>query len=351
MAVVSNDIKTKNFKRVYLLYGEQDYLRLHYKNALKNAIVREGDTFNYSYFEGKGIDADTVFDTVLTVPFMAEKRLVIVENSGWFGAKRSKSDKDEEGTDTEDAENDSKDNGDIVLKIINSVPEETVLVFVETAVDKRKKSFQAVTKAGVTEEYSHRTDEQLMSWLAGMAKASGKNITASTATYILDECGRDMLTLKNEMDKLTAYTYDRDVITVKDVDAVCAREVNEKIFDMIDAMAANNQKAALKVYFDLLILRESPFFILSLLSKQFRQMLAIKDGLDRNESLNDIKYRLSLKDYPANKMSGQVRRMTYAGIKANVEACAKTETDIKSGNIIDRIGVELLIIECSKRTA
>ncbi len=351
MAVVSNDIKTKNFKRVYLLYGEQDYLRLHYKNALKNAIVREGDTFNYSYFEGKGIDADTVFDTVLTVPFLAEKRLVIVENSGWFGVKRSKSDKDEETADAENAESDSKDNGDIVLKIINSVPEETVLVFVETAVDKRKKSFQAVTKVGVSEEYSHRTDEQLMSWLAGMAKACGKNITASTANYILDECGRDMLTLKNEMDKLTAYTYDRDVITAKDVDAVCAREVNEKIFDMIDAMASNNQRAALKVYFDLLILRESPFFILSLLSKQFRQMLAIKDGLDRNESLNDIKYRLSLKDYPANKMAGQVRRMTYSGIKANVEACAKTETDIKSGNIIDRIGVELLIIECSKRTA
>ncbi len=346
MAIVSNDIKTKNFKRVYLLYGEQDYLRLHYKNALKSAIVREGDNFNYSYFEGKGIDANAVFDTILTVPFMAEKRLVIVENSGWFGGRQSKSGKDEEAAGSED---DSKDNGDIVLKIINSVPEETVLVFVESAVDKRKKSFQAVTKAGVSEEYSHRTDEQLMGWLAGIAKASGKNITASTANYILDECGRDMITLKNEMDKLTAYTYDRDVITVKDVDAVCSREVNEKIFDMIDAMAANNQKAALKVYFDLLILRESPFFILSLLSKQFRQMLAIKDGLNRNESLNDIKYRLSLKDYPANKMSGQVRRMTYSGIKARVEACAKTETDIKSGNIIDRIGVELLIIECSQK--
>ncbi len=346
MAIVSNDIKTKNFKRVYLLYGEQDYLRLHYKNALKSAIVREGDNFNYSYFEGKGIDANAVFDTILTVPFMAEKRLVIVENSGWFGGRQSKSGKDEEAAGSED---DSKDNGDIVLKIINSVPEETVLVFVEPAVDKRKKSFQAVTKAGVSEEYSHRTDEQLMGWLAGIAKASGKNITASTANYILDECGRDMITLKNEMDKLTAYTYDRDVITVKDVDAVCSREVNEKIFDMIDAMAANNQKAALKVYFDLLILRESPFFILSLLSRQFRQMLAIKDGLNRNESLNDIKYRLSLKDYPANKMSGQVRRMTYSGIKARVEACAKTETDIKSGNIIDRIGVELLIIECSQK--
>ncbi len=346
MAIVSNDIKTKNFKRVYLLYGEQDYLRLHYKNALKSAIVREGDNFNYSYFEGKGIDANAVFDTILTVPFMAEKRLVIVENSGWFGGRQSKSGKDEEAAGSED---DSKDNGDIVLKIINSVPEETVLVFVESAVDKRKKSFQAVTKAGVSEEYSHRTDEQLMGWLAGIAKASGKNITASTANYILDECGRDMITLKNEMDKLTAYTYDRDVITIKDVDAVCSREVNEKIFDMIDAMAANNQKAALKVYFDLLILRESPFFILSLLSRQFRQMLAIKDGLNRNESLNDIKYRLSLKDYPANKMSGQVRRMTYSGIKARVEACAKTETDIKSGNIIDRIGVELLIIECSQK--
>lgn len=55
MKSLNEDLKTGEFKRIYLLYGEEVYLKKQYKDRLSKAIVNEGDTMNYSYYEGKGI--------------------------------------------------------------------------------------------------------------------------------------------------------------------------------------------------------------------------------------------------------------------------------------------------------
>ena len=97
MGVVSNDIDGRDFKSAYLLYGEEAYLRGFYKNALKNALVNENDTLNYSYYEGAGTNVDEVSQLLQTLPFMADYRVVIVENSGWLSKASSDSDGEEKG--------------------------------------------------------------------------------------------------------------------------------------------------------------------------------------------------------------------------------------------------------------
>ena len=83
MKTINQDIKEENFRPVYLLYGEEDFLRRAYKNRLKEAIVGD-DTMNYSYYEGKEIDVNAVISTAETMPFFAPRRLIILENSGLF---------------------------------------------------------------------------------------------------------------------------------------------------------------------------------------------------------------------------------------------------------------------------
>ena len=77
------DIKTGNFNQIYLLYGEEAYLRRQYRDRLKEAIIGD-DTMNYHYYEGKNIAVGEVIDQAQTLPFFAEKRLILVENSGLF---------------------------------------------------------------------------------------------------------------------------------------------------------------------------------------------------------------------------------------------------------------------------
>ena len=73
------DIKNGSFARVYLLYGEETYLRLQYRDKLKKALIPDGDTMNYHYFEGKGVETAQLIDLAETLPFFAERRVIVVE--------------------------------------------------------------------------------------------------------------------------------------------------------------------------------------------------------------------------------------------------------------------------------
>ena len=80
MKTLNEHLKTKTFKNVYLLYGDEAYLRNQYRDKLKEAMINEGDTMNFSCFEGKGIDEKELTAMADTVPFFSDYRLIIVEN-------------------------------------------------------------------------------------------------------------------------------------------------------------------------------------------------------------------------------------------------------------------------------
>lgn len=340
MGVVSNDLQSKEFKNAYLLYGSEAYLRVYYKNALKAALTSPDDNLNYSYFEGNNANVNEVVDLLQTMPFLAEHRVIIVENSGWL----SKAGGDSEGDD--DAKASSGKFGSLVDAIKN-IPEEIIIIFSEEKIDKRSKLYKAITSKGVAEEYAEQTEDMLARWVANLAKTAGKAMDAKTAYYLVSECGKDMSLLQNEMDKLIAWCLERDKITEADVDTVCTHQVNNKIFDMVAAIAMHRKEEALRLYYDLLTLRESPFHILTLLVRQYTQMLTVKDGMNRNESASQIASKMGIQDWLVKKIVDQCRRMNINEIKKNLEACAKADEDIKSGNITDMLSVELLIISCA----
>jgi DNA polymerase III delta subunit len=81
MKTLQEDLKTGNFKHCYLLYGEEPYLVQQYKTRLKNALSVEGDTMNTSVFSGKDIRPEALIDLAETLPFFAERRVILVDTS------------------------------------------------------------------------------------------------------------------------------------------------------------------------------------------------------------------------------------------------------------------------------
>ncbi len=340
MGIVANNISEHNFRPAYLLYGVEGYLRNYYKCALKNAMVNPGDNLNYSYFEGTGTNPVEVAQLLDTMPFLSDYRVIVVENSGWM-AKVG-------GSDSESESSSSSGKLSAVIEAIKNAPDNIVIIFSEEKADKRSKLFKAIAQRGVTEEYPEQTDDMLAKWLSNQAKAEGKRMDPNTAYYLVSECGKDMFLLENEMKKLLAWCLDKDAISVSDVDTVCTHQINGKIFDMITAIAMHRQKEALALYYDLLTLRESPFHILTLLVRQYTQMLAVKDGAMKNEPASVISSKIGSQDWLVKKMIDQTRRMNIEDIKKNLAACAKADEDIKNGNLNDNMSVELLIIGCSE---
>ena len=129
------DIKNGSFARVYLLYGEETYLRLQYRDKLKKALIPDGDTMNYHYFEGKGIETAQLIDLAETLPFFAERRVIVVENSGLF--KKA----------TED-----------LAEYFKAPAPSVCFVFVETEVDKRGRLYKAVRDTGRVVEFARQNE-------------------------------------------------------------------------------------------------------------------------------------------------------------------------------------------------
>ena len=84
MKSLNEDLKTGNFKQIYLLCGEEAYLKKQYKERFIRAMLPEGDTMNYAYYEGKNTDVKEVIDLAETLPFFSERRLIVFENTGFF---------------------------------------------------------------------------------------------------------------------------------------------------------------------------------------------------------------------------------------------------------------------------
>ena len=84
MKRIAQDIKDNKFSHLYLLGGDEAYLRKQYRDKLKNALVPDGDTMNCTVYSGKDINVNEVADMAGTMPFFAERRVIIIENSGWM---------------------------------------------------------------------------------------------------------------------------------------------------------------------------------------------------------------------------------------------------------------------------
>ena len=133
MQTLNKDLKEGTFKKAYLLFGEEDFLKKSYKNRLKDAIAGE-DEMNYNYFEGKGIDIKEIISLADTMPFFAEHRLILLEDTGLFKSS----------------------GGEELVEYLPQMPEMTCMVFVESEVDKRNRLYKKVKEVGYAAEFSRQ---------------------------------------------------------------------------------------------------------------------------------------------------------------------------------------------------
>lgn len=324
MKTIDNDIKAGQLKQIYLLYGEEQYLIRQYRDKLKKAMVTEGDTMNFSAFEGEDINQNEIIDLAETLPFFADRRLILIEGSGLF-----------------------KKSAEELADYMSSVPETTYFIFVEKEVDKKTKMYKSVSKLGSAVEFKRQTDETLARWVNGRIRKNGKNITGDAYGLFIRKTGSDMENIDRELEKLLCYTLDKEYIDVSDVEVITTEQTENKIFDMIDAVAAHQQKRALDLYYDLLALKEAPMRILYLISTQFQRLLVVKTMSNQGFGNRDIASKAGCPDWAVKKYQSQCRSFTMDQLKKAIADGVEYETAVKTGRMNDQMAVELFIVEYS----
>lgn len=324
MKSLNEDLKTGNFKQVYLLYGEEGYLKKQYKERFVKAMVAEGDTMNYAYYEGRNTDVKQVIDLAETMPFFAERRLIVFENTGFF-----------------------KNAGAELADYIKEMPETTYFIFVENEVDKRSKLYKAVKAKGHIVELSAQDESTLKRWIQGIVRGEKKQMADSVILYFLGKVGTDMENIRKELEKLVCYALDRETITKEDVDAVCVTQISNHIFDMVNAVADKDQRRALDLYYDLLALKEPPMRILFLMIRQYRILFQVKALLQQGYGKKEIASKAGLYPFAAGKYMEQAKRFRIQELRAVMEDGADIEQRVKTGLLTDNLAVELFIVKYS----
>lgn len=321
-------IKTGKFAPVYLLYGDEDYLKMLYKKRLSAAMGDVDNSMNYSYYEGKDINPRAIIDEAETLPFFADSRLIVIENSGFF-----------------------KNACDDLADYLKEPCESTRFLFVEREVDKRGRMYKAVSKAGRCVEMVTYDEEHLLTWAATLLKRNGKNIRKSTLLRLFSKSGTDMNSLSREILKLVDYVGDRDVIEDEDIDSICTVELKSRIFDMVDAITDGHSKKALDLYYDLLSLKEPPMRILFLISRQFNILLQVKELSSHTRDTKLLAGKTGLNPFIVKKYLDRAAKFSVQYLRSAVEECASLEEAVKTGQLGDNLSVELLIVKYSSRKA
>ena len=326
MKTIDNDIKRQEFKKVYLLYGEERYLIRQYRDKLKNALASPDDTMNFSSFEGDDLNVKEIIDLAETLPFFADRRVIFIEDSKLF-----------------------KKGGDELGDYMVDLPETTYFVFVEEEVDKRSKLFKAVGKCGNAIEFGKQTDETLMKWVGGRISKEGKNITQAAYQSFIAKTGTDMQNIEKELEKLLCYTMDKNVIEPEDVDAITTEQISNKVFEMVDAIASHRQKHAMDLYYDLLALKEAPMRILFLITRQFQILLTVKVMSNQGFGNKEIAAKAGCPEWAVRKYQGQAKSFSLEQVKQAITDGVSYEEAVKTGKMNDQMAVEMFIVQYSKK--
>lgn len=318
------DLKTGNFKHVYLFTGEEIYLRKQYEKKLKDALIAPDDTVNINVYRGKGISVQELIDQAETMPFFSERRLLVIEESGFFKSASPE-----------------------LADYLGQLPDTTYMIFSEDEVDKRGKLYKTVKKNGSIVEFARQTEDTLMRWILGILKKEQKNITRFTMELFLEKTGTDMNQISMELEKLLSYTMGKEIITAEDVEAICTSQTVNQIFEMISAMAAKNQRKALDLYYDLLALKEAPMRILYLIARQFNQIMLISELNSQGMGREAIAQKLGIQSFIVRNGIQYARAFSGEQLRYAVETAVQTETDVKTGKLDEKLAVELLIVEMS----
>lgn len=311
---LKKDISAGTLGQLYVLHGEEAYLRDFYLGRMKEQLVGQGMAeFNLHAIAGKEFTPQLLEQTVDFLPMMSERTLILV-------------------TDYEIARAGDREREELV-RILSQLPDYCCVVFLFDVVpfklDARTKLALTIKEHGSIVDFARQEQGDLVDWVHRRFKALGKEIDSEQARYLIFLCGDLMNGLIGEIEKVGAYAKSSR-ITKADIDAVAAPQLDAVSYQMTNAIGAGDFDRAAQVLGELLQMQEPTMRILYSLSKQIRQLYAARLLLERRGTAGELAAQFGIKAYPAQKLMDSARRFSLAWCRNAVTRCAQTDLAMRS---------------------
>jgi DNA polymerase III subunit delta len=295
---------------IVLLFGD-DQFAIHEKLDFWRTkfIEKYGDDMNLDEIEGK-TPPNQIIESAEALPFLGDKRLIIVK--GFLEQQDSDSQKK-------------------MAELLERVPDSTTLVFLELATpDKRKTLYKKLQKEARFEECKPLIGNDLTEWIVSRARNLNSEIDWATATYLGSLITSDSWRLKNEIEKLSLHAKGKK-ITREIVDKMVSSTGNTTVFKLTDALGARQPKKAIQHLHQLVEKGEAVPMIFSMLVRQFRMIIQIKELQSQGLPHAQIASKIKQHPYAVSSMASQTQNFTEEELITIFEKLIKIDRGLKTG--------------------
>lgn len=320
---------------IIFLFGQDTYRSTDRLKILRSAFCDKFDKtgLNVEVLHGDELKFEDFRKAVYSLGLLSSRRFVIIKNI--LQAKRTPSFYEELATE---------------LKA-HQVPEEVIVVFWEGSNLEGKKQgnklYNFLKKADKVEEFSSLSPLKIRNWIVMTVKNKKASIAQEAVDYLLANLGSDLWQISSEVEKLVHYK-PNELIVKKDVEEFVALVLNDNIFNFTDALANKNPRQASQLLADQLASGANEFYLLTMLVRQFKILLQMKQGVERGQSSDQLQRELKLHPFVIKKSLSQARKFSLTELKKIYHHLLKIDTQLKTTGLDPKVIFQLFIIDVCK---
>jgi DNA polymerase-3 subunit delta len=326
----------------YILHGDEEFSRSEEIAKLRDQIAEDGmGDLNISVLDGRGLSLSELLNACSTLPFLTERRLVIVENLLQRFQPRGRGSDSSGSSDKEYAEK--------LRAYLPDLPATTRLVFVDNIKLRRSNPiirWASESKEGYIREFSAPKSNTLQGWIVRRAQEKGVRIHRDAVAKLVSSVGDDLRLLDRELEKLAGYSDYATEIDSAAVDELVSAAQEANIFGLVDALGMRQMRQALGHLERLFADGAHPLYILTMVARQIRLIMSVKDlvekqGLGRAAIGN--KLRIS-HGFLVDKLMRQAQRFQLEELRTLMRSILQIDQAIKTGRVHEELALELLVV-------
>jgi DNA polymerase-3 subunit delta len=313
----------------YLFYGPDEFALEKTLSRIRGEFIPESSRdFNLEICYG-GDDADPydIINRAKTMPFLADRRLIIVRMTEEFKAGQL----------------------DKFLPYLEDPAKSTCLIFIASRTDFRNRFFNRIRTLGFAVNFMELKSSQIVPWIRQRARELGINISEQACTYLQEIVGNRPIDLYNELVKLQL-RYGDGKIGEEEVKEMAIYGRTYTIFNLLDALSAKDLGASLSALNSFLQeedKREGPLRLNGMLNRQIGLLWQTKALLEKGVNPKDVVKKLGVQPFIAEKLVKQSRHWSTDDLEEGIALLHRTDRFLKSNSRPQPVFESLFMSLCS----
>jgi len=331
---------------LYILLGQDDFSCYQALGKIKTGI---GDqtvvATNTTTLDGQQLTLDQLRTVCETVPFLAERRLVIV--NGLLERFELKSRPRRQGKTgyTTNQQNEYKSFGSYITQI----PDSTILVLIDGRIGSNNPLLRELSAKAEVKSFPLLKNDGLRRWIVQRVKQEGGSISVEAVNLLAKLIGSDLWSIASEINKLALFASDRR-IEEEDVKQLVSHAQEANVFAMVDAILESKAGIAEQLMQQLLEGGAAPAYLLVMLSRQVRMIVRAKELRSQRKTEAEIQDKLGLtSEFALRKVLEQADRYPMRHVIEVYHKLLETDLFIKTGQYNGELALNLLIADLCQR--